>query len=213
MQPLHLNNPNSINFEFLNDLWFFPGGRWWLRCVLHYCWGKPYHIPHLQQILLPQHCKKTNIKKRRQRDDHLSFIYHSLFLLSLSLCVTYRTPTALVSTSPRPCLTSDHFLRRRIVEGLWTMKSRCCWKMGKSTCNRDTHARAMSLCVVLHWLKPNTVLLTGLHFHILGAGHSTPSDIKEGFYLFVFIFQSCTVFGAVKAKSCAVTWGILFLHN
>lgn len=205
MQPLHLIIPNNINFKILNDLWFFPGGRWWLRCVVYYRWGKPYHIPHLQQILLPQHCKKTNIKKRRQRDDQF-IIYLSLsFSLSLSLCVTYRTPTASVSTSLRPCLTSDHFLRWRIVGGQWTMKSSCCWKMGKSTCNRDTPAQAMSLCVGLHWLKPNTVLLTGLHFHILGAGHSTLSDIKGGFYLFLFIFQSCTVFGAVKAKSCAVT--------
>lgn len=53
--------------------WFFPGGRWWLRCVLYYRWGKPYHIPHLQQILLPQHCKKTNNKKEDKEMTHLSF--------------------------------------------------------------------------------------------------------------------------------------------
>lgn len=128
----------------------------------------------------PNTVRRQTLKKRKKEDRDDQFIIY--LSLSLPLCVTYRTPTALVSTSPRPCLTSDHFLRRRIVGGQWTMKSRCCWKMGKSTCNRDT--QAMSLCVGLHWLKPNTVLLTVLHFHILGAGHSTLSDIKGGFYLY-----------------------------
>lgn len=77
----------------LTDPFFFPGGWWWLWCVVYHCWGKSYHIPHLQQILLSQHCKINHKREKHHQKWHTQFIISESVLsfvpcccLSVSLC-------------------------------------------------------------------------------------------------------------------------------
>lgn len=78
-------------FVTLTDLLFFPGGWWRLWCVLYHCGGKPYHIPHLQQILLSQHCKKDQRPPRKtppKKDISTIWICPLLCALSPSVCLS-----------------------------------------------------------------------------------------------------------------------------
>ncbi len=184
--------------QYCNSISCLPaGGWWWLWCVLHNCRGKPHHIPHFQQVLLPWHSKSTKWEQcilwiylyvllmlyfKTQHSFSLSLSL-SLSLL-LSFCVTCRTHTGLVSTFGRPCLISKHFSSLKMMKRRWWSKqSMDSWKMGKSSYNRHC---GMVCCI---WLTYNlwvsfiktkfwwhVALFAFLVGHIVGAGHSTLSE-------------------------------------
>lgn len=51
-----------------------------------------------------------------------------------------------------------------------------------------------------------------LHFHVLEAGHSTLSDEKRGFYLFIFICRSCVVFVAEVKLRCWIVFFFVWVY-
>lgn len=172
----------------LTALFFFPGGWWWLWCVLYYCWGKPYHIPHLQQILLSQHCKKDQWPKPKNTNKkNAPFIIFESVLCSVSpspsVCVTCRTRVASVSTFPRPCLTSERFSRwstRRKRRGMKSSSSSS-WKTGRSTCDREakSHPSCSSLLKTEHFALSH---FRSWPFHTVRR--------KGRFFLFIYLYMS-----------------------
>lgn len=181
----------------LTDPLFFPGGWWWLWCVVYHCWGKSYHIPHLQQILLSQHCKINHKREKHHQKLHTQFRISQSVLsfvprCCLSLCVTCRSHAALVSTFPRPCLTSKPFSRWNSVIKRKGMTSSRSWKMERITCDSCSSLRKTEHL----WQQVALSRFRGWPFHTVRR--------KERF-LFIYMYMS--------ELHCFCCWGKAVMLN
>lgn len=71
-----------------------------------------------------------------------------------------------------------------------------------------SHTTRESLCQA-SLIKTKQCSGDRLHFHIIGAAHSTLSDKKSSCYLFLFLFQSCAVL-VLRERCTLVMRNIVF---